>query len=176
MPSSALAVAPYLIHEVWKVRDEARRVVDVGAGFGKYGSLLREYVWGLEGDFERLDAIEVHRPYYTPERYAQYNKTIFADCLSLSREDWQAWDLVFMSDVLEHIRKEEAIELFERIPGYIVVCTPENFFMNWKPGDAASEKHVSHWKVEDFRAADGWSKPKIVLEGIITTRRPKEGH
>lgn len=173
MPTSALHVAPVVVHEVWKLRDEARRIVDVGSGFGKYAGLLREYVWGLQGDFEQVDAIEVHRDYYTPERYAQYDNVYFEDARDISPNQWSWYDLVLMVDVLEHITREEAFKLLDNIPGYVVVSTPVDFFHNWEEGWAESERHLSHWKVDDFRSSDGWSEPVQYEGAIITTRDRK---
>lgn len=163
MPTSALECAPKILNLIWEVRHHVRSIVDVGAGYGKYGGLIREYVFP-ESNRVHLTALEVHDGYVTKERYCQYDDVLIIDARSESI-DWQAWDLVLMVDVIEHLEKDEALELLDRIPGYVIVGTPVEFFQN-PSGLPDSEKHRSHWKREDFA---GWSWTE--LHGAHIARR-----
>lgn len=143
MPSSLLALAPTIIHMVWE--KDAKRILDVGPGRGKYGLLIREYV----GDPERLDAVEMHDGYVSERLRAIYDEVIVEDVCELTDDELERYDLVLMADVIEHIEKDRALKLLERIPGSVIVSTPVEFFEN--PAELPdSERHVSHWTIEDF--------------------------
>ena len=156
MPSSNLTVAPLILHLVWQVRplDRPIRVVDVGPGHGKYGVLVREYV---DADAEVV-AIEAWQPYVDDFRLdCFYDDVIVADVLgALDAADGifsrlAAADVVLMVDVIEHLPKEDALTLLDMIPGWVVVCTPRDYFAN--PADLPhTEAHISHWTADDFPA------------------------
>jgi 2-polyprenyl-3-methyl-5-hydroxy-6-metoxy-1,4-benzoquinol methylase len=143
MPTSNLALWPAIIHLVWE--SHPKSVLDVGPGWGKAGILLREYV---DPELE-VDAVEAWDGYRTPRLQAVYDTLIGADVCELSDYELQRYDLVLMIEVIEHIEKDRALKLIDRIPGEVVVCTPEEFFEN--PTDLPdTERHVSHWTASDF--------------------------
>lgn len=166
MPTSSLLVAPEVINLVEQVPHRA--VLDVGPGWGKYSVLLREY---LNDKPERVDAVEAWRPYIERHRLERlYDQVFHGDaCLPLwygpasipvgSAGLLDRYDLVLMVDVIEHMAKEDALGLLDRIGGRVVICTPVAFFDNG-PGLPPTEEHVSHWEQED------WDK--------IATERPVE--
>lgn len=147
MPTSNLAVWPWVIQLVHEVPH--RSVLDVGPGWGKAATLLREY---CNERPERLAAVEVHPPYVVEHRLADlYDEVIVADVCDLTESELGEFDVVLMVDVIEHIEKDAAVELLARIPGRVVICTPVEFFSNG-PGLPDSETHRSHWTAEDFAA------------------------
>jgi hypothetical protein len=131
---------------VW--RAQPRSILDVGPGWGKAGVLLREYV-GVP-PIERVDAVELWRPYVTLRLRALYDDVFICDVRDLSDEQLGSYDLVLMADVLEHLGKLEGLALLERIPGHVVVCTPREFFQNPEAGEIPPEEHRSLWTREDF--------------------------
>ena len=156
MPSSNLAVAPLILHLVWQVRplDRPIRVLDVGPGHGKYGVLVREYVDpGAE-----VWAVEAWEPYVDDFRLRGiYDRVVVADVLSALTGDqdvveaFAAADVVLLIDVIEHLPKNRALQLLDMIPGWVIVCTPRDFFPN--PADLPhTEAHISHWTADDFPA------------------------
>ena len=171
MPSSNLACAPRILNLVWELHqthEGTLRVLDVGPGHGKYGVLLREYVGPMH-----ITAIEMWEPYVVSHNLqCLYDRVLVGDVTELTDLDY---DLVLMVDVIEHIPKPEALALLDRIPGWIIVCTPRDFFSNG-PGLPDTEEHVSHWTVEEFAAMPrfhDYAEPEHdTLGAIIVRLRP----
>jgi 2-polyprenyl-3-methyl-5-hydroxy-6-metoxy-1,4-benzoquinol methylase len=86
-------------------------ILDVGAGAGMYKLLIERMV--LErAQPKTVDAIEIWEPYVKEfELEKLYNNVYTQDVRS-----WENWnyDLVIFGDVLEHMSKEDAIEVWER--------------------------------------------------------------
>lgn len=156
MPTSNLAVCPAvlaLIAETQRGLDRPVAILDVGAGFGKYGLLIREYVNGLAGGaVSLLDAIEAEPRYLERFPWLEriYGNVIEADVTVLTREELAVYDIVVMADVIEHLDKDVALELLARIDGYVVISTPRDYFQNPEHLEYPFESHRSHWTVEDF--------------------------
>lgn len=151
MPTSSPVVITEVIAMVSQVpAAERRRVLDVGPGYGKYGLMLREY---LNEKPRQLDAIEAWPQYVIdfPWLGCIYDQVHVGDVCDRGSEFLARYDVVLMADVLEHIPTSDALAMFARVPGRIVICTPADFFHN---GDnlPPTEAHVSHWTVEQLGA------------------------
>ncbi len=83
-----------------------KRILDVGPGVGTYADLLA-------GQGYRIDAVEIFPPYI--QKYGlleKYDNVFIGDILKFDIKDY---DFIILGDVLEHIHKEDAIKLYERI-------------------------------------------------------------
>ena len=123
------------------------RVLDVGAGTGKWGKLLR-------GGVGHLIAVEVHAP-HTATLRGLYDEVEHCNVLELSRTDF---DTVILGDVLEHLEhydalrlvpwlKEHASRIFLTIP--VTVCLQDGA----KLGNI-HETHRYQWSDKELRALD----------------------
>lgn len=175
MPTSILEVAPAVLHYLWEVRpaDRPLRVLDVGPGWGKYATLVREYV----DPAAQLAAVEAWPAYIEDHRLDRLYDLIVAGDIRDQPDTWlDGFDAVLMVDVLEHIPKDEALRVLDRIGGWIVIATPRHFFEN-PPELPEPEAHVSHWTVADFEATgrlDGYHHDHFRDPGVIVCRlRPK---
>lgn len=97
------------------------QILDVGACWGKYRHLLPEY--------PMMDACEIWAPYVTGEHLAAgYRQVFTADiCDHVNGPDWLPYDVVIMGDVLEHIARERAGPMLERVLatcGDVIVVVP----------------------------------------------------
>lgn len=148
MPTSNPVVIVDVVNLVAQVPH--RWVLDVGPGYGKFGLLLREM---LNVKPERIDAVEVHAPYVTEFHWLHclYDDVMVGDVLDMDSIALHPYDVVLMSDVLEHLPRDAAVELLQRIPGRVVISTPRDYF-DTGPGLPASEAHVSHWPQEEIEA------------------------
>lgn len=153
-----------IVHLVYEVMP--KKVLDIGCGYGKYGLLLREYV----GNFEKLDAVEIEKSYITDIQRAIYDTLYQCDVLDLNPEIFEGYDLCLMIDVIEHLEKKSGKDLIERIPSYIVIATPLDFFENPK-NLPNSEKHLSLWTLEDF--GERVERDESMLGGLIVRLKPK---
>jgi predicted TPR repeat methyltransferase len=81
-------------------------ILDIGAGCGTYGTLLK-------GFFEYIDGVEVYEPYIKEfELDKIYNNIFCRDALDVNVH---AYDYIIMGDVIEHMTIFEAKKLMTRI-------------------------------------------------------------
>lgn len=163
MPTSNLHLAPAVVTLI----DQAhpKTILDVGPGRGKFGVLCREYVPTLE----RIDAVEAWEPYVTDRLRCIYDSVFVRDVRDVTDDTLRGYDLVLMSEVIEHLPKEDGLSLLERIPCHVVITTPEEFFPSvaYPP----TERHVSHWTREDFEGRI--EEDQSQLGGIVVRLAPK---
>jgi 2-polyprenyl-3-methyl-5-hydroxy-6-metoxy-1,4-benzoquinol methylase len=133
-------------------------VLDVGVGIGKIGFLLREQLDWVAGRLTkdqwtaRIDGVEVF-DYQSPLHDWVYDNILRADILDMF-EDVRGYDLVVLSDVLEHIPKVQADEMLRRLAATnrnLIIATPLHFFEQ-EVGGNPFERHLSHWTLRDFSA------------------------
>ena len=100
----------------WFRENEAgiRNVVDIGPGSGTYIDLIKkEYNCCLDSHWT---GIEIWKPYIDQfSLEARYNQIINQDVRTI---DWKQFDnlsVVIAGDVLEHMTKESAIELVDKV-------------------------------------------------------------
>lgn len=95
------------------------KVLDIGAGAGKYGALFYPY-WGIQ-----IDAIEVYTPYITEyELETKYDKVYCTDICDFPVR-W--YDVIILGAVLEHlpvIVAQDILRLWSKSCRYIIVTVP----------------------------------------------------
>jgi SAM-dependent methyltransferase len=133
-----------------------RSVLDVGIGLGKWGYLLREQLdWNAlriqrETWQARIVGIEVYS-YESPLHSWVYDEVIRANVLDVL-DRAAGFDLVLLSDVIEHIDKAEGNELLRILAKQnrnVIVSTPIEFIPQQAQVNT-HENHVSHWTMADF--------------------------
>jgi hypothetical protein len=131
-------------------------LLDIGAGYGKWGFLAREMLDWNSGRLApeawrvRIDAIEVFG-YESPLLDWVYDDVQRANVLDCQAE-LAGYDLVIMSDVIEHLPKSDALGLLRELVSRnrnVLVSTPIDFF-DQEIAANPYERHVSHWEASDF--------------------------
>ncbi len=127
-------------------RERPLSVLDVGAGWGKFGVLAREYAQP-----QRLDAIDV-----APPRYPVYDHVYVGDVRDLDRlipAETPRYDLALVVEVLEHFEKADGwrvLELLSQRARRILIATPWGYRPQEAPG-LPYESHRSGWYPWEFR-------------------------
>ncbi len=143
MPTSEHWQIPWVVELI--ARERPASVLDVGAGWGKYGVLAREYA-----SPERVDAVDANEP-----RYPVYDHVYRGDLLGLEAllpPDAPRYDLALLIDVLEHLEKPQGWALLDglaRRARRVLVATPWGF----RPQEVAGqpfETHRSGWHPWEF--------------------------
>lgn len=143
MPTSEHWQIPRIVDVI--ARAKPKRVLDVGAGYGKYGLLAREY-----SDAERVDAIDIAEP-----RFSVYDHVYVGDLLKLDETlpaDAPHYDLALWIDVIEHLEKDAAYATLDRLvecASRVLITTPWGFRRQEVPG-MPYETHRSGWYPWDF--------------------------
>jgi SAM-dependent methyltransferase len=154
MPTSEHWQIPLVVDVI--AREKPARVLDVGAGYGKYGVLAREY-----GGSTRVDAVDVNAP-----RYPVYDHVYLGDIRELDKvlpEEARDYDLALFIDVIEHLEKGDAYRVLEglaRRAKKVLITTPLGFRQQeiegmpfethrsgWFPGDFGKRLRVHQWKM-----------------------------
>jgi len=97
---------PYAIQRIIEMNPSS--VLDVGAGRGAYATILYPFLPNLV-----IDALEVWGPYI--EKYGlekKYRNVYLADA---REHDDYGYDLVIFGDILEHMPKEDALSLWDKV-------------------------------------------------------------
>jgi|SRR5579859_184832 len=126
-----------------------RTCLDLGAGAGKYGKLVRR-----ECPACRLLAVESHRGNIARFGLSQiYDAVECADVMSLFDTALDAeYDLVVAGDLIEHLRKSDGIDLLNFLvyrAAFILLVYPSRFIQGVVAGNRR-EAHISAWSALDF--------------------------
>lgn len=152
-----------------------RTVLDIGAGAGKYGHMIRNVLPHCE-----MTAVEIDPEYIeTFSLRDVYNSVIEDDVLTLLKTPKIRYDMVVIGDCIEHIRKSAALDLLEFLVyrcQHIMVVYPYKFLQDDTDGHA-QEAHISIWKPQDFdylgaksctlETSEGWSHHLTMVPGFI---------
>lgn len=123
-------------------------VLDVGAGKGTYGILAR-----ICKEYDKLDAIEVWEPYIKDYNLQEVYSNVY-------QEDVRKWDnfdydLVIFGDVLEHMTKEEALQVWDRASSqarFAVISIP---IIHYPQGHIHGNPYEEHVK-------DNWTSLEVL--------------
>lgn len=126
-----------------------RSFLDLGAGAGKYGKLVRRacprcVVTGIEIEQEYIDKFNLTAIY----------DTIVCDDVSvlLDQAIDSHFDIVMAGDLLEHLRKSAGVDLLHFLiyrTSFIIAIYPVRFLQDSVAGHPR-EAHISSWSVQDF--------------------------
>jgi hypothetical protein len=153
----------------WVEALQPASVLDVGAGMGKYGFLLRvsleaDHLFVVEGNrgWQRprsdwrvvIDGVEGFGGYLTPVHDWAYNRVFVADALALLPTlPACAYDVVLAIDILEHFDAGDGLRFLDqlkRVAGRAaLVSTPKEFVAQEVPANPL-ENHRSVWTREQL--------------------------
>jgi cyclopropane fatty-acyl-phospholipid synthase-like methyltransferase len=118
MPVSHNSNIEYVIECLRKF--DPHRVLDVGAGAGKYGHLVRSIYMDCH-----IAAVEVWKPYIDKFKLkALYDDIYIVDA---RKHNSFSYDVVIFGDVIEHMTKEEALAIWEKVKKesrYAIISIP----------------------------------------------------
>jgi len=128
---------------------QPRTVLDIGAGAGKYATLIRRAYPAAV-----ITAIEMDREYIERFKLAEkYDAVRAIDAEQLLTEVDTDYDLVIFGDVIEHLRKSTGLDLLNF---FIYRCKKMLVLFPLRDrqgavGGKRQEAHISVWGQGDFR-------------------------
>lgn len=146
MPSSSGEGKAETLKWIESNLDSIKTVLDVGAGEGTYAKLLRNL------DL-KTDALEVWLPYVGKFKLLSLYKSVFIE----DARKWTNWnyDLVILGDILEHMTKEEAVQVWEAVSKeakYAIISIP---IVHYPQGHEHGNPYEEHIK-------DDWSTQEVL--------------
>jgi hypothetical protein len=127
-------------------------VLDIGAGEGKYGEMLRRVQ-----PKTKLIAVELDADYVEEYKLRDlYDEVWGRDAADLMNDLGRTYDAVILGDCIEHMRKSVGLDLLNFLvyrSRIIVVKFPVQMIQDPYQGHT-SEAHVSVWSEHDFRGMD----------------------
>lgn len=120
-------------------------ILDVGAGQGTYSDLIKSYEIN-----SKIDAVEIWEPYINKfDLKSKYNNVFNSDIRS---HDNFNYDLIIFGDVLEHMTRDEAIDVWEKASSqarYAIISIPVVYFPQYEVDGNPFEIHVEkHWHLQ----------------------------
>lgn len=127
-------------------------VVDIGAGEGKYGKMLRR----VQPDI-KLIGVELDADYVGRYRLRDlYDEVWLMNAADLINDTDRTFDAVIIGDCIEHMRKSVGLDLLNFLvyrSKVIIVIFPLQWPQNTWEGHT-SEAHLSVWSEHDFHGMD----------------------
>lgn len=154
--------------------------LDLGAGAGKYGSIVKE----IDSSIETI-AVEIEKDYLEKFNLRSIYKQIWnIPIAGLVRPEYfdSSFDIVMAGDILEHLKKSEGIDLLNFLIyrcRWIIVEFPHRYLQNAVDG-YASEAHISVWDESDFLSFERTqmytkdTQRLIILRGYLENAIPVE--
>jgi len=168
MPYSSPAGKNYILKVLDKIirsedASKAYRVLDVGAGSGTYSMLYRSYLPG------HWTAYEVWAPYV--DRFDLRAKYDWIVVGNIRFADPGSFDIAFFGDVIEHMTKEDAVTVVQRLllsSRYIIISIPIWYYPQEESEGNPYEAHVKpDWSDEEVKDTFGSSIIASDVEGDI---------
>lgn len=155
MPTSFLDLVPYVVQ--WIKDKDPKSVLDVGAGYGKYGHLIREYVdvypWSIY--LEAVEGFDAYSDRMGCNAYDFYNHTTFE-----KYKPSRMFDMLLMIDIIEHYEKPQGHQALAKalsMSDVILVSTPSHPAEQGAEYGNELERHKSQWTHDDFSQSGTWT-------------------
>ena len=154
MPIGSYTLLPYVAHHL--AVHQPRRVLDLGIGLGIYGAVVRQWLdAGVAPWRTHLSGVEIWAAYRNPlwELYDVVWTETIEEFLGRQRD---RFDLVLMSDVVEHFEKGQGILVLKTVMnvvargGWFFVGTPAIFMPQGAAYGNEHERHRSLWTRDDL--------------------------
>lgn len=139
--------------------DPSKRLLDIGAGWGKYRWLLPEY---------EMDALDIWEPYVKKHKLDAYYRNVhISDGSKFVYPDRYAG--IIMGDVLEHLTVEDAQTMVKNAcdnADYVYIATP--YVMEQE--EVENNPHEAHIQDDLTCAIMEKRYPELVLAGVYGRR------
>ncbi len=174
------------------LKNQVRTVLDIGAGAGIYGKLIRE-AWdeanvikerfdfiSLEGDIT-IGAIEIFEPYIERFKLREIYDSVICANVFTKAYDFVHHDLVIFGDVLEHMTKDEATivwNAFKTRSKFLYLSMPCKIpGKSWSEGyeqqsdewqENKNEQHLHDWTYDEILSSLGPFLWQVPLPTVVT--------
>ncbi|TDR32173.1 methyltransferase domain-containing protein [Hydromonas duriensis] len=142
-------------------------VLDIGAGSGKYGKLVRQVM-----PEAKISGVEID------EEGAKRNQLeqIYDEVITIPTTDFlmkhpdKNFDLVVIGDCIEHMFKSVGLDLLNYLnyrSAYVLIITPDGMVMNKDPYYLG---HISNWTERDLMWHDNFGHERVGVMQLFLMR------
>jgi hypothetical protein len=150
---------------------QAKSVLDIGTGRGKYGVLAREYLTPIEYAKDnsglRIVGVEGYAEYVTPLHDYIYDETWVGNVFNM-QEKLKGFDIVLLIDVLEHFSRnagEKLLKQLVRENKTVLISTPK--YVGVQEDEANQyQQHQSQWSRSDLTRLGGRGESFVAADAI----------
>ena len=165
MANSSYIDTAFIMDVVYRMSPAS--ILDVGAGFGRWGFLCRCHI-GVGESLQlcpeqplRIDAVEGFQPNVSSIYPAVFNNTYVGDARQVV-PTLGNYDVIICSHMIEHMSKEDGWKLIEamlaRSNTALILGLPLNEPLRGALRGNAYEAHHSVWQQQDFRGRKAYVK------------------
>ena len=156
MPIGAFTTIPHLAKGILSTNPTT--VLDLGIGFGMNGAVVRNWLdCGTQPYQAELTGVEIFGEYISP-LWDLYDRVHISDIYKFLQDavnNERNYDMVIMTDVIEHFDKDMGIKVLEMCKKVcnkaVMVSTPAIFIEQGAYASNVHETHLSHWSIQDFQ-------------------------
>jgi hypothetical protein len=154
---------------------QPKNVTDIGAGHGKYGTLIRDNFPDSQISLTAVEAVETCRDILNPI----YDEILIKTADEMMNSCDRSFDTIILGDVIEHMRFSDGLDLIHFLvhrSAYIIIITPEAMPQSVDGNFYAS--HNSIWRPEAFATLDLFLHARIcsmhlyIIRGYLDFGRP----
>lgn len=153
-----------LVDDIFK-RKGCVSILDIGAGFGKYGVILRERMdirfkrYDKPSWITKIDCVESYKDYINPVHRHVYD-TIYTQKIENIIDLLPSYDIILMIDCLEHLEKSEGTKLLPKLDAKsnkLLILSFPNIYQARAGADWPNplERHRCLWTQEDIESIIG---------------------
>lgn len=157
------------IEEVVKLL-KPKSFLDIGAGAGKYGELVKKINPSVE-----TVALEIEKDYIKKFDLGSIYKKVWnisATDLINPKYYGLSFDVVMIGDIIEHLKKSDGIDLLNFLIyrcRWIIVEFPYRYLQNSVDG-YQSEAHISAWTKDDFSSFEATKLSEKDTQRLVVLR------
>ena len=161
MPGSSVDIMNDVAESIIR-NTNSKKFLDIGAGAGKYGKMIRQLV-----PEAHITGIEIEQDYIIKYKLNElYDEMLCMPAHELiDKKTDEIYDLAIIGDSLEHMKKSNGIDLINFLiyrVRYLLIIYPVEYLQPSLQG-YKHEAHISYWNVNDFNGLNG----KGVMRGYM---------
>jgi len=172
MPSSTYHTLNKAVENILKI--QPKTILDIGVGFGKWGFLCREYLetWNNRVFPDqwtcKIDGVEIFEPYTKiPHVQSLYDEIFIGNAYEIIHT-LPNYDLIIAMDIVEHLNKQDGIELCEDMlflftKACMINVPTGDWLNNVVIADNPAEEHQAIWEKEDLEELAKTTSTKVEL-------------
>jgi ubiquinone/menaquinone biosynthesis C-methylase UbiE len=157
-----MSTSPLELDNIIIPKIEGSSILDIGAGYGKWGFLSKKYYWQISGNYETqpvVAGIDIFLPHLKSlKRMDSYDFLVNSDAANIPFKD-HSFDTIIAAEIIEHMKKEDGFRFVSEIKRVakkrVIVTTPN--FKSIRPGHIGIdgfnkfEGHLSFWSVSELQ-------------------------